>query len=183
MARLTLTFRHARSLQFPGLSHCENPHDRAGAVLRAPGHAVQRIPPHPRPARAGPHRRSRHVSVRQGRLAAGAARLPLPASAVRPRRRGSVRRSPRCRSIAALAADGDPARAGASATMPSTRTRRAASSGSLLAGVLGVPHLYDMHSSLPQQLTNFAFSRSRLLKRAFSLDGALRHPALAGRRS
>jgi len=30
-----------------------------------------------------------------------------------------------------------------------------------------VPHLYDMHSSLPQQLTNFAFSRSRLIRRVF----------------
>jgi glycosyltransferase involved in cell wall biosynthesis len=40
--------------------------------------------------------------------------------------------------------------------------------GVLLAGVLGIPHLYDMHSSLPQQLGNFAFSRSRLLTRAFS---------------
>ncbi len=34
--------------------------------------------------------------------------------------------------------------------------------------VLRVPHLYDMHSSLPQQLTNFAFTRSRLLTRAFA---------------
>jgi glycosyltransferase involved in cell wall biosynthesis len=33
--------------------------------------------------------------------------------------------------------------------------------------VLRVPHLYDMHSSLPQQLTNFAFSRSRLMTAAF----------------
>jgi glycosyltransferase involved in cell wall biosynthesis len=32
---------------------------------------------------------------------------------------------------------------------------------------LRVPHLYDMHSSLPQQLTNFAFSRSALIRRAF----------------
>jgi glycosyltransferase involved in cell wall biosynthesis len=40
--------------------------------------------------------------------------------------------------------------------------------GVLLAGMLRIPHLYDMHSSLPQQLTNFAFSRSRLLHRAFS---------------
>ena len=40
--------------------------------------------------------------------------------------------------------------------------------GVMLAAVLGVPHLYDMHSSLPQQLTNFAFSRSRLLARGFS---------------
>jgi len=40
--------------------------------------------------------------------------------------------------------------------------------GVLLAVVLRVPHLYDMHSSLPQQLTNFAFSRSRLLHGAFA---------------
>ncbi|HEV3485555.1 MAG TPA: glycosyltransferase, partial [Vicinamibacterales bacterium] len=40
--------------------------------------------------------------------------------------------------------------------------------GVLLAAMLGVPHLYDMHSSLPQQLANFSFSRSRVLKGAFS---------------
>ena len=40
--------------------------------------------------------------------------------------------------------------------------------GVLLASVLGVPHLYDMHSSLPQQLTNFSFSRSRVLRYFFS---------------
>ena len=40
--------------------------------------------------------------------------------------------------------------------------------GVLLAAMLGVPHLYDMHSSLPQQLTNFSFSRSRALARVFS---------------
>jgi glycosyltransferase involved in cell wall biosynthesis len=40
--------------------------------------------------------------------------------------------------------------------------------GVLIAGMLGVPHLYDMHSSLPQQLTNFAFTRSRALTHAFS---------------
>jgi glycosyltransferase involved in cell wall biosynthesis len=39
--------------------------------------------------------------------------------------------------------------------------------GVVLAGLLGVPHLYDMHSSLPQQLTNFKFSRSRLLRWCF----------------
>jgi glycosyltransferase involved in cell wall biosynthesis len=39
--------------------------------------------------------------------------------------------------------------------------------GVVVASVLGVPHLYDMHSSLPQQLTNFAFSRSRLLAGVF----------------
>jgi len=41
--------------------------------------------------------------------------------------------------------------------------------GIVLAGLLRVPHLYDMHSSLPQQLTNFAFSGSRLLQGAFHL--------------
>jgi glycosyltransferase involved in cell wall biosynthesis len=40
--------------------------------------------------------------------------------------------------------------------------------GVVIAGMLGVPHLYDMHSSLPQQLSNFSFSRSRGLTRMFS---------------
>jgi glycosyltransferase involved in cell wall biosynthesis len=40
--------------------------------------------------------------------------------------------------------------------------------GVVLAAALRIPHLYDMHSSLPQQLTNFAFSRSRLLHGAFA---------------
>jgi glycosyltransferase involved in cell wall biosynthesis len=40
--------------------------------------------------------------------------------------------------------------------------------GVLLSMIVGVPHLYDMHSSLPQQLTNFGFSRSRLLAGAFA---------------
>ena len=35
--------------------------------------------------------------------------------------------------------------------------------GLALAWLLRVPHLYDMHSSLPEQLSNFQFSRSRLL--------------------
>ncbi len=39
--------------------------------------------------------------------------------------------------------------------------------GVLLARWLGVPHLYDMHSSLPQQLTNFRFARSRVLRWMF----------------
>jgi glycosyltransferase involved in cell wall biosynthesis len=39
--------------------------------------------------------------------------------------------------------------------------------GVWLARRLGVPHVYDMHSSLPQQLINFRFARSRLLRRAF----------------
>jgi glycosyltransferase involved in cell wall biosynthesis len=39
--------------------------------------------------------------------------------------------------------------------------------GVSLARWLGVPHLYDMHSSLPQQLSNFKYSRSSLLRRLF----------------
>jgi len=43
--------------------------------------------------------------------------------------------------------------------------------GALFGVILGrlwkIPHLYDMHSSLPQQLENFNFSRSRLLKSVF----------------
>jgi len=37
-----------------------------------------------------------------------------------------------------------------------------------LAAALGVPHLYDMHSSLPQQLTNFAYSKSRVIRGLFA---------------
>jgi glycosyltransferase involved in cell wall biosynthesis len=39
--------------------------------------------------------------------------------------------------------------------------------GVVLAAVLRVPHLYDMHSSLPQQLTNFAFTGSALIRKVF----------------
>ena len=39
--------------------------------------------------------------------------------------------------------------------------------GVWLARRLGIPHLYDMHSSLPQQLANFSYSRSRLIRRLF----------------
>lgn len=40
--------------------------------------------------------------------------------------------------------------------------------GVWLARWLGIPHLYDMHSSLPQQLGNFKYSRSGLLIRLFT---------------
>jgi glycosyltransferase involved in cell wall biosynthesis len=40
--------------------------------------------------------------------------------------------------------------------------------GLWLARVLRVPHLYDMHSSLPQQLSNFKYSRSAWLQQMFS---------------
>jgi glycosyltransferase involved in cell wall biosynthesis len=39
--------------------------------------------------------------------------------------------------------------------------------GVWLAKILRIPHLYDMHSSLPQQLTNFRFARSRILRWVF----------------
>jgi glycosyltransferase involved in cell wall biosynthesis len=42
--------------------------------------------------------------------------------------------------------------------------------GLVLAWALGVPHLYDMHSSLPEQLSNFnRFSRSRVLLKLFQI--------------
>ena len=40
--------------------------------------------------------------------------------------------------------------------------------GVWLARWLRIPHLYDMHSSLPQQLSNFTFSRSSSLRRVFT---------------
>jgi glycosyltransferase involved in cell wall biosynthesis len=40
--------------------------------------------------------------------------------------------------------------------------------GVFVAAMLGVPHLYDMHSSLPQQLRNFDFTNSPLITRVFA---------------
>ncbi len=40
--------------------------------------------------------------------------------------------------------------------------------GVWLARALRIPHLYDMHSSLPQQLSNFKYSRSSALRRLFT---------------
>jgi len=39
--------------------------------------------------------------------------------------------------------------------------------GVWLARWLGIPHLYDMHSSLPQQLSNFRYSKSGVLRQVF----------------
>jgi len=39
--------------------------------------------------------------------------------------------------------------------------------GVILSKISRIPHIYDMHSSLPQQLENFDFSRSKLLKAVF----------------
>ncbi len=41
--------------------------------------------------------------------------------------------------------------------------------GILISTLLGIPHLYDMHSSLPQQLENFAFSKSSVLRWLFQV--------------
>jgi glycosyltransferase involved in cell wall biosynthesis len=41
--------------------------------------------------------------------------------------------------------------------------------GVVISAALGIPHLYDMHSSLPQQLENFAFSRSSVLRWMFQV--------------
>lgn len=40
--------------------------------------------------------------------------------------------------------------------------------GTILAKIWKIPHVYDMHSSLPQQLENFRFSRSLILKKIFT---------------
>jgi len=40
--------------------------------------------------------------------------------------------------------------------------------GTLFSKIFGVPHIYDMHSSLPQQLSNFQFSKSRFLVAIFN---------------
>jgi glycosyltransferase involved in cell wall biosynthesis len=41
--------------------------------------------------------------------------------------------------------------------------------GVILSRLFGVPTIYDMHSSLPEQLSNFRFSRSRLLRYLFDV--------------
>ncbi len=40
--------------------------------------------------------------------------------------------------------------------------------GVLLSKMWGLPHIYDMHSSLPQQLENFDFSKSKLMRSLFN---------------
>ena len=166
-------------LQLPVLQHA-HPDDRAGAVLRAPGHSLQRVPPYPRPARAWAHGRSRHVPVRPRRHAAGPARVPLRAAAAddRDRDRPVVEKA----AARFRAARSPRAAALASEKYDAVHSHEEGSwFGVVLAGLLGLPHLYDMHSSLPQQLTNFAYSQSRLVKAPFSVAGALRHPPLARR--
>ena len=48
--------------------------------------------------------------------------------------------------------------------------------GVWLAKWLGIPHLYDMHSSLPQQLSNFKYSQSSALRGFFTwAEGQMVH--------
>jgi glycosyltransferase involved in cell wall biosynthesis len=48
--------------------------------------------------------------------------------------------------------------------------------GVWLARLLGIPHLYDMHSSLPQQLSNFKYSKSAALRGIFNwMEGQMVH--------
>lgn len=48
--------------------------------------------------------------------------------------------------------------------------------GVWLARWLGIPHLYDMHSSLPQQLSNFKYSQSGVLHALFTwAEGQMVH--------
>ncbi len=48
--------------------------------------------------------------------------------------------------------------------------------GVWLAKWLGIPHLYDMHSSLPQQLTNFKYSECGVLRKVFTwAEGQMVH--------
>jgi glycosyltransferase involved in cell wall biosynthesis len=48
--------------------------------------------------------------------------------------------------------------------------------GVWLAKWLGIPHLYDMHSSLPQQLSNFKYSQSGALRSLFTwAEGQMVH--------
>ena len=41
--------------------------------------------------------------------------------------------------------------------------------GVLLSKLFGVPTVYDMHSSLPEQLVNFRYTRSRVLRKLFAV--------------
>lgn len=52
--------------------------------------------------------------------------------------------------------------------------------GGPIAALFGIPHVYDMHSSLPAQLENFGFGHYRLLVKAFAYleNQTLRHAAL-----
>lgn len=52
--------------------------------------------------------------------------------------------------------------------------------GAFIGWLTGVPHLYDMHSSLPEQLDNYGFTTSRLARQSMSF---VERVTLAGSRS
>ena len=102
--------------------------------------------------RARAHGRSRDLSVRPGRRRCRACAC---SAACGRRSSARVKIGPSLAKVPLDVAADAARRCGArspAATTPSTRTRRAALIGVVLAALLGVPHLYDMHSSLPQQL-------------------------------
>ena len=161
MGRTTLYYDSVR--RSPDRAHSD---DRARAVLRAPRHAVQRVSSHSGAHRAWAPGRSGDVSVRprrdDGRACgcfAVSGRRSCTASA-------SVRRWRSSRSICLLALT--VVRRAMSARYDAIHSHEEGGLiGVVVAALLRIPHLYDMHSSLPQQLTNFAFSRSRLIRGVF----------------
>ena len=149
----------------PALYHADSPAPspdaRAGAVLRAAGHAVQRIPPDQGARRAGPSRRPRHLSHRPRRRAAEPAHLPRPAAALAC---GEVRIGPSVTKVAPRRADARHHRApGAGRRLRRGALARGDGPGRRLGGAAGsaIPHLYDMHSSLPQQLEQLQVQPAR----------------------
>ena len=128
------------------------------------GHAVQRVSPDQGAGRAGPSRRSRHLSVRRGRRRCRTCASSDRRAAVRRAGCRSARRSTKL-VLDVLLAVTALRQAMARALRPrpfARRGRRRSACGSRRR--LGIPHLYDMHSSLPQQLTNFRFARAALLR-------------------
>ena len=139
-----------------------HPDARARAVLRAARDAVQRVPPHQGPGGTGPPRRPGDLPDRPGRRPAEPADHPHAPAAVRAQ--GEDRAVVHEAGAGRAAGDhGSAAGLPAAATTQCTRTRRRACVGVWLARRLGIPHLYDMHSSLPQQLSNFRYSDSGLV--------------------
>ena len=167
MARLTLTFRALLSLQFPGSTTVKilmiapepffeprgtpfSEYHRIRALIEL-GHTVDLVT-YPFGADVSlpglrVFRCLRPPFVRDVGIGPSLAKVPLDAAAradrAPPGAGGALRRGP-------LARGG--------------RLHRRARS----PRCSGVPHLYDMHSSLPQQLSNFAFSRSRMLEARLS---------------
>ncbi len=115
----------------------------------------------------GPSGRSRHLSVRRGRHDARASGLSRDAAAVCPSRQDrAVARQASARRFAHV--HRHPARCSAARYDAIHSHEEGGLIGVVLAALSRMPHLYDMHSSLPQQLTNFAFSRSPIIRSVFT---------------